>query len=457
MKVIICGAGQVGFNIARQLATEGNEVVIIDTSEPLLRRVSDVLDVGVIVGHAGHPEVLERAGGRDAFMLIAVTHSDEVNMVACQVAHSIFQVPRRIARIRAQNYLEPRFRDMFRHDQMPIDVIISPEIEVADSVLRRLATPGAFETTPFLEGRARLLGARVEEEAPIVNTPLRQVTQLFPQLISRVVGFWREDKMHIPTPEDQLFPGDQVFCIAAEEHAARALELFGHKEQAARRIVLIGGGNIGLSVAQALEAQRGPRVRLIERDRTRAEYAAERLDRTIVLNGDGLSSDILEEANVRTAESLVTLTDDDKTNLLACVLAKDLGCQRTLALVNDQNLMRLMDPLRLDALINPRATTVSSILRHVRRGRIRAVYSIADGSAEVIEAQVLPTSPMAGRALRDADLPTGVILGAVLSGDKVISPHGALTLKEGDRVVLLALRGAVPQIERMFQVALEYF
>ena len=458
MKVIVCGAGQVGFNIARQLAEERNDVVLIDTSDELIRKVTDMIDVSGVTGFASRPDILERAGAADADMMIAVTYSDEVNMIACQVAHSVFAIPRKIARVRAQSYLEARWRDMFRRDHMPIDVIISPEIEVAQSVMRRISAPGAFESTPFLDGRVRLVGTKLGPDCALLNTPLRQLTELFPDIGAMVVAFERNGKLHTPSGDDQLYPGDDVFLIAEDADVDRTLALFGHEETVARRIVIAGGGNVGYAVAHELEQSKsGIKAKLIELNRARAEYAAERLDRTIVLNGDVLDSAILQEANVADAEAIIALTDDDKTNLLAGVLGKDAGALSAMILVNNQNLMRLVSPLGLDAFINPRATTVSSILRHVRRGRIRALHSVRDGAAEVIEAQTLATSPLVGKPLQSANLPPGVMVGAVLSDGKITIPDGRHVLQDGDSVVIFALRDAVSKVEKLFRVSVDYF
>ncbi len=458
MKVIVCGAGQVGFNIARQLAAENNDVVIVDQLEPLVRKVTDTLDVGGVTGFASRPDVLGEAGARDADMLIAVTYSDEVNMVACQVAHTVFSIPRKIARVRAQAYLEPQWSDMFQRNHMPIDVIISPEVEVARSVLRRLSAPGAFESTPFLNGRVRMIGTRLAANCPLLHTPLRQLTQLFPDIAAKVVGFERNGKLYTPSGDDQLLPDDNVFIISREDHVGRTLALFGHEEEVARRIIIAGGGNVGLNVASALEKQeRRIKVKLVERNRERAEYVAERLDRTIVLNGDVLDATLLAEANVADAEMIIALTDDDKANLLAGVLAKEEGTASAMALINNQNLMRLVAPLGLDAFINPRATTVSSILRHVRRGRIRALHSVRDGAAEVIEAQILATSSLAGTPLSSIALPPGVMVGAILSNNEIRVPDGRDVLKDGDNVVIFALKNAVQEVEKLFRVSVDYF
>ncbi|MGD1869716.1 MAG: Trk system potassium transporter TrkA [Neomegalonema sp.] len=457
MQVIVCGAGQVGYQIARHLAAEGNDVVVIDRSEDLVAKITETIDVRGVTGFASLPNVLERAGARDADMLIAATYSDEVNMVACQVAHTIFEVPRKIARVRSQAYLEPQWRDMFRRDHMPIDVIISPEIEVAQVVLRRLNSPSAFDSANFLDGQVRVIGTRLPDDCPIVNTPIRQLTALFPDLRAVIVAYVRDGKLLSASPEDQLFPGDEVYFIADEAHVNRTLGLFGQTTQSAARVVLVGAGNIGVQVAQELERS-GVRCKLIERDRNRAEEAAERLERTIVLHGDALDQEILREANVTEAHAIATLTDDDKVNVLCCALAKDLGCRRAIALTNDPNFSSLSEPLGIDAFVNPRAATVSTILRHVRRGRIRALYSLRDGEGEVFEAQVLPTSVMAGKRLRDLDLPNSVLFGAVLSSDNTLKrPNGELTIQAGDNGVIFALKNDLKQIENLLRVSLEFF
>ncbi|GIX15675.1 MAG: Trk system potassium transport protein TrkA [Paracoccaceae bacterium] len=458
MKVIVCGAGQVGWQIARHLAAERNDVTVVDCNAALVRRATDALDVGGVVGFASHPDVLDRAGARDADMIIAATFTDEVNMVACQVAHSVFSVPRKIARVRAQSYLAPEWSDLFRRDHMPIDVIISPEREVAEAVLRRLRAPAAFETESFMGGRVHLLGLALDENCPVLNTPLRQLTELFSTLRAMVVGIRREGRLHKADPGDQLYPGDQIYVIVAAEDRGRALEIFGKPSARAERIIVVGAGNVGLTVARAIDrGERSVRVKLIERDRARAERAADALERSIVLNGDGLDMDLLQEAGLETADALVALTEDDKTNLLVCTRAKAAGCPLVIGLINDPGLQQLLGPLRIDASINPRSTTVSSILRHVRHGRVRAVYSIGDAEAEVIEAQVLGTSAIAGKRVRDCGFPEGAVLGAVGKGERVIIPNGNTVLEEGDVLIVFSEAADVRRVEQMFRVAVDYF
>ncbi|KMW57356.1 Trk system potassium uptake protein TrkA [Candidatus Rhodobacter oscarellae] len=458
MKVIICGAGQVGWQIARHLSGEKNDVTVVDNNPELVRRATDTLDVQGVSGFASYPDVLDRAGARDADMVIAATHSDEVNMVTCQVAHSIFEVPKKIARLRGQSYLNAIYSDLYRREHMPIDVVISPEREVAEAALRRLASPATFDTESFLDGKAQLMGLVLDDDCPVVNTPLRQLSDLFSTLRAIVVGVRRNGSLFAPDSGDQLFVGDEIYVFAHIEDTERALEIFGKSNSAQERIVVIGGGNVGLAVAQALEA-RGARVRtkVVEKSRKIAERAADALERTIVLHGDGLNTELLEEANISRADAILAVTDDDKTNLLASVRAKSSGAKLAICLINDPTMASLMQPLDIDAFINPRTTTVSSILRHIRHGRVRGVYSIGDAEAEIIEAQVLSTSPISGRLVRDIDFPEGVLIGAIMKGSKVVRPTGHTKIEEGDVIALFSMAADVPEVERLLQVSIDFF
>ena len=458
MKVIICGAGQVGFHIARHLAAESNDVTVIDQSAELIRRVSDSLDVQAMVGHASHPDILEKAGARDADMIIAVTYADEVNMVACQVAHSLFDVPTKIARVRAQSYLQPIWADMFSRAHMPIDVIISPEIEVARAVSRRLEVPGASDMVSFADDKVRVIGVRIDADCPIINTQLRQLTELFPGMSIRVLGIFRGGKAITPTGDDQMVPGDEVYFAADRGHVKRAMAAFGHEEREARRLIVLGGGNIGLFLAKQFEEHHhGVSVKIIEANPARAEVVADELSRTVVLRGDALDSDILREANVQATETIVAVTNDDQVNVLASLLAKRHGCQRAVALINNASYGPLVISLGVDVVVNPRAITVSTILQHIRRGRIRQVHSVLDGAAEVIEGEALETSTLVGTPLNEIRLPAGIIVGAILRDGEVMIPRGDTAVTAGDRVVVFAAAGMVKKVEQMFSVRLEFF
>ncbi|MAY31199.1 MAG: Trk system potassium transporter TrkA [Rhodovulum sp.] len=458
MKVIICGAGQVGWQIARHLASEKNDVTVVDNNADLVRRATDTLDVQGVAGFASYPDILDRAGARDADMIIAATYSDEVNMVTCQVAHSVFAIPRKIARLRSQSYLTAIYSDLYRRDHMPIDVVISPEREVAEAALQRLSAPTTFDTESFMDGKAQLLGIQLGEDCPVLNTPLRQLTDLFSTLRAIVVGIRREGTLFAPAPGDQLFTGDQIYVFAEAGDVGRTLEIFGKAPRKQERVVIVGGGNVGLTVAKELEAQpKRMRARVIEKNRARAENAADALERTIVLHGDGMDTALQAEANIDRADAILAVTDDDKTNLLASVRAKAAGCPMAICLVNDPSLVPLMAPLGIDAYINPRATTVSSILRHIRHGRVRGVYSIGDAEAEVIEAQVLNTSPISGKKISDIGFPEGVLIGAVQKNGQVIKPTGNTRIDEGDVVAIFTMADDVPEVERLLQVSIDFF
>ena len=458
MKVIICGAGQVGSSIARYLAGENADITVIDQSEILVEKIKDSLDVQGLVGFASHPDVLQRAGAEDAEMVIAVTYADEVNMVACQICHSIFDVPTKIARVRDQSYLDVRWSDLFSRDHLPIDVIISPEIEVARAIGRRLEVPGAFDVQPLVDGKVSLFGMHCTSDTPVIHTPLRQLTGLFPELHAVVVGVWRDGRGFVPKPDDQVLPGDDVYLVSESAHLGRTMAAFGHEEKEARRVVIVGGGNIGLNLAQTVERDH-PEVnlKLIEIEKSRAELVAQTLERTVVIHGDALDTEILEESNIAAAETLVAISNDDEVNILTSLLAKRFGCKRAVTLINSTSYRSLIGTLGIDAVVNPRAITVSTILQHVRRGRIRSVHTLPEGFGEVIEAEALETSRLVGVPIREAELPEGVIVGAVVRGDEVIVPRGDTVIRANDLVVILAASESVKKIEKLFAVKLEFF
>jgi trk system potassium uptake protein len=458
MKVIVCGAGQVGYHIARYLAAAGNDVTVIDQRQELSQKIADSLDIKAVTGFASHPEVLAQAGAEDAELLIAVTFADEVNMVACQVAHSLFNVPTKIARVRHQSYLQRKWQDLFRREHMPIDVIISPELEVARAIARRLEVPGATDVTPFVNDRVRLIAVRCDEECPILDTPLRQLTFLFPDLHLTCVGITRNDRFFVPTGDDHLIAGDEVFVVVETSHVARAMRAFGHEEKPAERIVIAGGGNIGLFLAQELEAHRpGISLALIEHDPARARFVADKLKHTVVLNGDARDPEIHEEANLRATNAIVCVTNDDEVNIMTALLAERAAPLKTLTLVNNNAYAPLLGSLGIDVVINPRETTVSSVLQHVRRGRIRSVHTLKDGEAEVLEAEALETSPLVGKPLREARLPAGVLIGAIMRDKAMIMPRGNTVIRAHDRVVIVARGPAVKKVEKLFAVRVDYF
>ncbi len=457
MEVIICGAGRVGYGIAQKLASENNSVTVVDLSAALIQSITTDLDVRGVVGHGAHPDVLKRAGVARADMIIAVTYSDEVNMVACQVAHSLFDVPTKIARVRAQSYLQDDWNDLYSRENMPIDIIISPEVEVGKAILRRLNTPGAFNVVPFAGGKVNLIGVRINEDCPIIHTPLRQIPDLFSGLHASVVGIKRDGEVFAPGQDDPLVPGDSAYFVTRAEHTNRLLNIVGGQTSKARHIVIVGAGNVGAYVAQQLEGLHGIRVRLIEKDKSVAEAAADRLKKTVILHGDAMDANIQEEAGVGDAECILCLTNSDSINILSGVMGKKIGARQAFSLLNDPGFQDMKEELGIDMVIDPRASTVSSILRHMRRGRIIDLYSIENGKAEVMEGEVLETSPMAGKSIAEMDISAGIVIGAIVRDGQVLTPEPSTVIRSKDQIVLLAERTALKDVEKLFRVSMEYF
>ncbi|GHF28207.1 Trk system potassium transport protein TrkA [Kordiimonas sediminis] len=458
MKVIVCGAGQVGFNIARHLAAQKNDVTVIDQSPELVRKISESLDVQGLVGNAADPEMLDRAGAVDSELLVAVTLSDEVNMISCQIAHSLFRVPTKVARIRNQAYLRDKWRDLYSRENLPIDVIISPEMEVAEAMCRRLEVPGAFNMLPFAEGRVRAIGLELDDDCPVIDTPLRQLTELFPNLKTTVLAVVRKEKIFVPRSDDQLQAGDSIYIAVEESTTARAMAVFGHEEQAAHRIVIIGGGNVGLFLAEKLEGRPSvSNLKIIEECRERAESLAEHLSKTVVINGDALDRDILNEANMAQTETIVAVANDDEVNILASLLGKRAGAQRAITLMNNPVYSSLVGSLGIDVALDPRETTVSSIIRHVRRGRIRDLHSICEGQAEIIEAEVMEASEVAGKQISELRLSSSAKFGLIVRGDEILVPLPETVLEPDDRVIILAMSEAVRKIEQLFSARADIF
>ena len=336
MKIVICGAGQVGYGIAERLAAENNDVSVIDNSPSLVQNIQDKLDVRGHVGHGAHPDTLARAGADQADMIIAVTLYDEVNMVACQVAHSLFNVPTKIARVRAQSYRQPHWQNLFSRDHMPIDVIISPEVEVGEVIMRRIALPGAHDVVMFADDKIAMVAIECDDECPVVDTPLSQLSQLFPDLEATVTGIWRDNKMIAPRSSDRILNGDLAYVIAATGQIGRTLSIFGKEKPQASRIVIGGGGNIGRYLAHSIEERmQNAKVKVIEQSRESAIEMADQLKRTVVLHGSALDEQLLIEAGAGNADLMVAITNDDQVNILSAVLAKKLGCQSNLTLLNN--------------------------------------------------------------------------------------------------------------------------
>jgi trk system potassium uptake protein TrkA len=371
-------------------------------------------------------------------------------MVACQTAKTLFKKPKTIARVRDRNYVQSRWRDLFNEDGIPIDVIISPEVEVAAAVMRRLALPGAFDSSSFAGGAAEMIGVAIGEDCPVIDTPLNQLTGLFPDLQAIVVGLRRNQKVYVPHFDDTIQVGDEAFLVTASSDTERTLKIFGHEEREARRIVIVGGGNIGYQVAKELDAQAGRySLSMIEADPDRARVVAEKLSRSIVLQGSGLTPEILAEAGIRQADLVLALTNDDQVNILTNMLALQEGCQRGLCLINDNSFQNLAGDFGMEVSINPRAITVSSVLRHVRLGNVLQVHALSDESAEMIEAEIKEGAPIAGSKLRDIDFGGSMRVGAIYRKGKLIMPRGGAEFKPGDRVIMFVTADGIEQFEHL--------
>lgn len=459
MRVIICGAGQVGFSIASYLAREENDITVIDTDMKRIGQINADLDANGIVGHAANPDILNKAGAGQADMVIAVTSSDEVNMVACQVAHSLFNVPRKIARIRERAFLDPSWSNLFSRAHMPIDVIISPEVEVAKTIAKRLSVPGSTHLITLADNKLYMVGVMCSEDTPLIQTPLRQLTALFPEAPVSIIGIIREGKGFIPDANDQMLPGDEVFMIADSRQIDRLMSTFGYTTEQARNIVIVGGGNVGYCLTKELqETQEELNIKLIEYDIHRAEYLSEHLKNATILNGDGLDRTILEEAAIDSAQTMVAVTNDDETNILSSLLARQAGAQRVITLVNKQTYNALIGTLGLGAIVSPRATTVSTIMQYVRRGRIKAVHNIRDGFGELIEAEASESCPIANKMIADLDLPEGIFIGAVVREDgSILMGRKDTVIRPGDHVMVMALAAQARKVEKLFSVHVDLF
>ena len=455
MNIIICGAGRVGFSISKQLSAQGHSITVIDQSSEYIQKINETQDVKGIVGRATFPSVLEKAGAKDADMIIAVTKNDETNMVICQVAYSIFQITKKIARIRSQEFLGTKWRKLYSESNLPIDVIISPELEVAKSLQRKLEAPGALDNVPFADAKIKVLEINIGNNCPLVNTPLSRLTERFPDLRANVLGVIRREKFVILKKKDKMLAEDKAFVVVNSSQINATLSAFGHDEKMAKKILIVGGGNIGFNLAKNLEADSdGVRVKIIEKNKERAEQIANELNNTIVINGDGLDEDVLKESNIEESETVLSLTNDDEDNIMVCVLAeKSSPNKRTIALVNKQNYSLLQSSLKIDDLVDPRLTTISTILKHVHKGTIETVYTLLDGEYEFIEAEILETSELISKSLKDSDLPKEIRIGAVVRKKEVIIPKSDFIFEKKDLVVFLTKREHLEKVESLFRIS----
>jgi len=455
MNIIICGAGRVGFTIAKLLTEQNHSVTIIDQSSDDIQKINDSLDVKAIVGKATSPMILENANSKDADMIIAVTRNDEINMMTCQIAHSLFKIPKKIARVRAQDYLNPKFSKLYNKENLPIDVIISPELEIAKSIQRKLESPGALDNVPFAENKIKLLEILIQESCPIVDIKLNKLTQKFPKLNANILGVIRDENFIFLKKNDVIKKNDKAYVIINSSQMKETLVAFGHNEKISNKILIIGGGNVGFNLAKIIENTfEDARLKIIEKDKKRAEFIANELNNTIVINGNGLDEDILAEVNLEDVETVIALTNDDEDNLMASVLVEKFSKEkRTMALINKPNYSLLQSSLNIDDLIDPRMTTVSSILKHVHKGTIENAYSILNGEYEVIEAEIIETSELINKELKNSNLPDEIRIGAVLRKNEIIIPRSSFVFQKKDIVVFLTKRDQLPLVENMFRLS----
>ena len=461
MNIIICGAGRVGFTIAKLLSEQGHSITVIDQSSEDIQKINDSLDVKAIVGKATYPSILEKANASETDMIIAVTRNDEINMLICQIAYSIFSIPKKIARIRSQDYLNPKFTRVYNKENLPIDVIISPEIEIAKSIQRKLEAPGALDSVPFAENKIRLLEILIKEDCQSIGIKFNELTKKYPKLEANIIGINREDKFFIPKKTDSVKKDDKIYVIINSSQMSETLEAFSHSEKISKKILIIGGGNIGYNLAKNIEETlETVRVKIVEKNKQRAEYLANELNDTIVINGDGLDEEVLVEANLDEAETVLALTNDDEDNLMVSVLVekfakdtKDIDDKRTMALTNKPNYSLLQSSLKIDDLIDPRMTTVSSILKHIHKGTIENAYTISNGEYEVIEAEIIETSELINKEIKNSNLPEESRIGAILRDNKIIIPRSNFIFKKGDRVVFIVKKDSIPFVENIFRLS----
>jgi trk system potassium uptake protein TrkA len=452
MKIIILGAGQVGKSVADNLASEANDITVVDTDENLLRDLQDRFDLGTVQGHAAHPEVLRRAGAEDADMIIAVTNSDETNMAACQVAYTLFHTPARIARVRSQGFLD--YPELFGQGAFPVTLCISPEQQVTEYIIRLIENPGALQVLDFADGRVRLVGVKAYYGGPLVGHELRTLYEHMPDVEARVAAIYRNGQPILPQGDTVMQADDEVFFLAARDNIRAVMGELRRLEKPYRRLIIAGGGNIGKRLARALESNY--RVKIIESDLRRSRMVAEALDRTIVLHGDAADEDLLLEENIENTDVFCAVTNDDEVNILSAMLAKRLGARKVMALINRSAYVSLVQAGVIDIAISPQQATIGTLLTHVRRGDVVQVHSLRRGAAEAIEAIAhgdKNSSKVVGRRVEQIKLPRDTSIGALVRDEEVIIAHHDTVIQSEDHVILFLLdKRQISDVEKLFQV-----
>ena len=458
MKIIILGAGQVGSSMADILSREENDVTLVDLKSEVLTSLQDRLDIRTVVGAASNPDVLDRAGAEDVDLVLAVTDSDEVNMVACQICHTLYSTPTKIARVRSQAYLSRK--NIFRDDSIPIDVIISPEQIITNQIQRLIEYPGALQVIDFADGRVRLVGIKAFYGGALVGHQLRELKDHLPSIRTRVAAIYRDDAAIIPTGKTVIEPDDEVFFIATQENIKQVMQELRTIEEVGKKVIIAGAGNIGYQLALSLEQSKF-QVKLIERHTERARFVAEQLENTVVLQGDAADEELLREENIESMELFCSLTNEDEANILSAMLAKRLGARRAMAIVNRSAYVDLIENSVLDIAISPRQSTISALLSHVRRGDVVAAHSLRRGVAEAIEAVAhgdSKTSKIVGRRLADLKLPEGATISAILREDDLLELEDDTVIEDGDHVIIFVLdKKRIHDVEKLFQVSATFF
>ncbi|MDY6941447.1 MAG: Trk system potassium transporter TrkA [Pseudomonadota bacterium] len=456
MKIIILGAGRVGSSLAQHLASEANDITVVDLNESLLQELQARLDIRTVRGHASHPDVLARAGCDDADMVIAVTESDEVNMIACQAAYTLFHTPTKIARVRSNEYL--RHERLFVQDALPVDMLISPEQLVTDHIRRLIEYPGALQVLDFAGGRVQLVGVRAYYGGALVGKELRTLREHMPGVETRVAAIYRRGQAILPEGETVIEVDDEVFFIAARKHINSVIKELRRLDKRVKRLILAGGGNIGVRLAKSLEHK--CQVKIIERDPRRANDISEILDRSIVLLGDAADHNLLMEESIDAADAFCAVTNDDEANILSAMLAKRLGARKVMSLINRASYVDLVQGSVIDVAISPQQATLGALLAHVRRGDVVAVHSLRRGAAEAIEAVAHgnpKSSKVVGKAIEQIPLPPGATIGAIVRGDEALMAHHDTIIEAGDHVILFVVnKQHITDVEKLFQVSVTF-
>lgn len=457
MKIIILGANQVGSTLAETLANEANDITVVDEDTEKLRELKDHIDISTVTGHASLPDVLERAGGQDADMIIAVTESDEINMVACRVAYSLFQTPKKICRIRAASYLDTD--KLFGQHGIAVDTVISPELIVSSDIERLLDLPGSLQVLDFADGKVQLVAVKAYYGGPLVGQEIRLLRQHMPSVDTRVAAIFRKDRPIIPEGSTVIEADDEVFFVAAQKDIRACMSELRRMDRPYKRLMIAGGGNIGMRLAESVENRY--QVKIIERNPERCSLISETLNHAIVLNGEASQRDLLIEENISDTDVFLALTNDDEANIMSSLLAKRLGAKKVMTLINNSAYVDLVQGGEIDIAISPQQATIGKLLAHVRRGDVVNVHSLRRGAAEAMEAIAHgdeASSKVVGRAIEDIDLPEGTTIGAIVRNDEVLIAHDRTVVEPDDHVILFLVdRKRIPEVERLFQVGFSFF